>query len=162
MVDFKKALQAGLKAHENAEAARVEIGAVVKDLSSQVQDATGGDVGVELAQSTRQKVRYLTNALAVLSGNDKEVTNVAYTALFARRLHAPEARLELAEIEIDPAGYPVWVAAPNVGDHSYDRASLERTLAQLLEHPDTGGKIQRLLAMKPSSAPPRSADEGEP
>jgi hypothetical protein len=149
MVDFKKALQDGLIANANAEAARAEVDAVVADVSSQLSDATDGAVGVELAPNTRQKVRYFTNALAVLSGNEKEVTTVEYTALFAIRLLAPSGRIELAEIEIAPTGYPVFVSCPNVREHAYDRASLERAIAALLVHPDTGGKIQRLLSMKP-------------
>jgi hypothetical protein len=149
MADFKKALQNGLTADANAEAARAEIRSVIADLSSQISDATQGAVGVELAQSTRQKVRYFSNVLATISGNDREVTTVEYTALFAKRLLEPGARSELAEIEIDPAGYPVVVAAPNVRDNAYDRTSLERIISTLLEHPDTGSKIRRLLSMKP-------------
>jgi hypothetical protein len=150
MVDFKKALHDGLTANANAEAARSEIHSVVADLSSQLGDATNGAVGVELAPNTRQKVRYITNALAALSGNDKEVTTIEYTALVAKRLLDPNARLELAEVEIAPTGYPVFVSSPNVREHAYDRSSLERAIAALLEHPDTGAKIQRLLSMKPS------------
>jgi hypothetical protein len=152
MPDFKKALQTGLTANAKAIAERIEIRSVVAEVSLQLGEATGGAIHIGLGESTRQKVRYITNALAILAtGERKEVTTEEYTSIFAERTIDPKLRTELAEVEIQPEGYPVYVNAPNVRNSAYDRASLETALATLLEHPDTGAKLQRLIDVKPTS-----------
>jgi hypothetical protein len=152
MVDFKDALKTGLEANANAEANRAEIHDTVAALSRQVSEATDGKVGIALRATSREMVRRLSGVAAMLAfGSDKEISTVKYTALEAARLVEPNGRSELAEIEIASTGYPVTVAAPEVNEMAYDREALERAFVVLLKHPNTGGKIQRLLDTKPST-----------
>lgn len=149
MADFKKALETGLAANKDANAKRREIGGVVEELSTTLRAATSDVVQVVLRQAVREKVRVLRGIVANLTGENREVTEVRYTALVAERIVEPKQSAELAEVELEPTGYPVYVRSSGVNGHAYDRESLERVLSEVLEHPDTGGRIQRLLDLQP-------------
>jgi hypothetical protein len=155
MVDFKKALQTGLAANADAEAKRAEIRSIVGSVSDQLAEATSGALCLMLRETHRNKVRQLTNVFAVITGETKEVTRVEYTALSARRVIEPRGLVDLAEVEMEPTGYPVSITSPGTHAYAHDRESFERALEELLAHPDTGGRIQGLLDMKPKSEDPK-------
>jgi hypothetical protein len=159
MADFRKSLEAGLAANADATAKRAEINSVVREVSNALADATDGVVGLELRAATREKVRHLTNMIARMTGEDKEISYIQYTALCAHRLVDPKTAVEIAEFELEPTAYPVLITSSGVNAYAHDRESLERIVAGILEHPDTGGKIQRLIdtPSKPKPVPSSGA-----
>ena len=145
MVDFKKAIAAGLQAHEIAEVARREVAEVVADLASQMSDSTDQVLTIEFSQGTRQSLKQFAGAIVGMLGPEPSV--VTYANLVLTRNDEPKASLEICEVDIHPSGYPVLVAGPGKRENCYDRASFEAALFELLKHPDTGRKISQLMSV---------------
>jgi hypothetical protein len=148
MADFEKALQTGLAANADAAARKREIHEVVRTVSEQVRHATGGAIGVEIRETVREKIRYLTKALSTMTGVTKDVENVTYTVLSARREGEPGGIHDLCEFRLAATGYPVAIESDDVSDMALDREGLEHAIETVFTHPNTGKKIQALLDME--------------
>ncbi len=150
MADFKTALTNGLRANADAVAKKNEIHAVVRDVSDQISEATGGVIAFQIVPRVRNVVRHFTNRLALAMGlEEQQKEEVPYLQLTAVRRQPPASTAALGEIEIDDAGYPVYIRSGKaVSETAWDRESLERALTSLIQHPNTGNQIQELLDMK--------------
>jgi hypothetical protein len=150
MADFKAALTKGLDANADAAAKKAEIHSVVKDVSDQIAEATGGISELEIRERVKDVVRHISSRIAIAMGlEEKQAEQVPFLQLTAVRRQPPPSAAKLGEIEIDDAGYPVTVTSGKaISEVAWDRESLEKAFAALLEHPNTGGEIQALLNLK--------------
>lgn len=161
MADYLKAFQTGLEAFNDAERARREIADVFEDFANAIREASNGRVAVEqrkarefiatrAIEATMQRAQgaLLPDAL----GSEPEESFV----LVATGRRGPEPA-RLTEYSLGERGYPVKLRYGRINARCYDRESLEQELQKLLEHPDTGGKLRRLMTddvSQPDTTPP--------
>jgi hypothetical protein len=162
MADYLKSFQAGLEAHNDAERARKEIADVFREFAKAVHDASDGHVAVELPKAREiMATRAIESAMHRVQdalvpdplGSKPEESFV----LVAKGRTGQEQAL-LSEYTLGERGYPVTLRYGRTNVRCYDREGLEQELQKLLEHPDTGGKLRRLMtedgASQSGTAPP--------
>ena len=134
MADFREAFLQGLAAYEEAEQARKEIFGLLDEFAEQVHQASNGRVRIE---RTSVKAR---EKLPLAS----DYHNREYEAIVALGSSGDE-REELCEYSLAERGYPVTLRYAKEDVRCHDGQALERGLQKLLAHPQTGGKLRRLL-----------------
>jgi NurA-like 5'-3' nuclease len=148
MADFQKAFRQGLEAYEDAERARKEIFGLFDEFAEQVEQASTGRVRIKRDKGTEDTVDAPSSYGMVEFGKPMvpvaRVRTREYEAIVA--LGSPgEAREELCEYELGERGYPVTLRYAREDVRCHDGEALERGLQKLLAHPETGGKLQRLM-----------------
>ncbi|MEZ2222182.1 hypothetical protein [Rhizobium sp. RCC_161_2] len=69
MVDFKAQLAKGFTAHQKASAAKEEVNSILQNLTAQVEDYTGGRVGITLKREIASfTAEMLSNVASLTSG----------------------------------------------------------------------------------------------
>ena len=135
MVDFAKAIEAGMQAHEEAMLARKEIRGVFQDLIDQTSAATHGSV--------RTFVRPPPD-----SSEPRRVGTPpppeSYESVVVQR-DSTEQRHVLFEFRLSEKGYPVRLRYPRNEVGCYSREDLEAALQNLLASPHAGAIFRRLL-----------------
>ena len=134
MADFRDAFRQGLAAYDDAERARKEILGLFDEFAEQIEQASTGRVRIERGKQKKMSGNLLLDPFRVRE----------YNALFARRPSGDE-REELCEYSLSERGYPVNLRYAKEDVSCDDGEALERGLRQLLAHPQTGGKLQRLM-----------------
>lgn len=144
---FKDAFGKGIEAHESAERATLEIVQVLAAFGSDVKEVSGG--AIEVYRSKKDVVGGLLRTIELGPKNKlppiEPYDMLIAVAVLPEGLVVDDSRFKLAEYTLSAAGYPVSVSYSDVTVQCHDRASLEAALAQMLEHPDTGGKLLRLM-----------------
>lgn len=133
MTDFREAFEAGLSAYDDAERARNEIFEVFDELAEQISEASHGRIRITREDKIDQR--------GPLEGWSRR----PYSALTAATPEGGQT-YKLCEYRLSEKGYPVTLDYNKTHDACHDRESLEVGLQTLLKHPETGGKIKRLLA----------------
>lgn len=139
MADFREAFLQGLAAYDDAERARKEIFGLLDEFAEQVEQASAGRVRIERSKGSETS----GHILGALSPAGPLRTR-EYDALFARR-PSGEQREKLCEYSLSDRGYPVTLRYAKEDVSCHDGQGLERGLRHLLAHPETGGKLQRLM-----------------
>ena len=165
MADFKSSFEKGIAAHAAGEQAKAEIWSVLDDVSHQIREATSDRITV-----TREVLTRRADNSAILGPFQPLVNYSALVARLADKQKSSETKEELCEFQISPYGYPVTLIYGSQEIKCYDRQGLEIGLMRLLEHPDTGGQLRRLLNLQvPSTSsdtkalpPTNDSDVGVP
>lgn len=124
--DYAEAFQHGIEAAKNAERALAEVRATFDEFSEKVRAASSGRISsVQVRPSGPDKFGRTHRLLAVGP--------------------SPEKSVELAEIHINPSGFPVLIAFDRETFSCDDRESIEQALFRLLENPATGRRILALM-----------------
>ncbi len=152
MSDFEDALKQGFEAHRDATRNKKEIFSVFEAMSLAVSKQTDQKVFIEAARV--EKTSVLNPLASVLERTVEFVTNqlpepVPPDALFAVRRGAEGGRrAQLCRLKLGPFGYPIEVTMPGRFMEAADRESLQRLLVELLQHPDTAGKIADVARLR--------------
>jgi hypothetical protein len=142
MADFRDAFRQGLAAYDDAERARKEIFGLLDEFAEQIEQASTGRVRIERGNG-KENMFDTPHVFGVpLPGGT--VRTRKYDALFARR-PSGDQREELCEYSLSERGYPVTLRYATEDVSCHDGQALEHGLQKLLAHPQTGGKLQRLM-----------------
>jgi hypothetical protein len=153
MADFKNSFQKGLAAYDAGEQAKAEIRSVLDEAGSQLSDAMDGRIVVLREVLERSPIESLLSSAA------------RYTALVARPKDVPKSDDNMSmlfEFQISSYGYPVKLIFRHQEITCHDREALELGLMKILEHPDTGGRIRRLLASQSASETSNKQPSNDP
>lgn len=145
MPDYRKSLEAGFKAHAVAEQATKEIFEVFDDFARQVHEASNQLVRVEREERTERTPSYSIEQLIqkpLMAFDPSAHHERHYEAIVAMAQNDSE---ELCEYALGELGYPVRLLYARKSVRCHDRAALESGLQDLLEHPETAGRLRRLM-----------------
>lgn len=144
MTDFGERLRRGLKAHEEANAAKKEIMSVISALDDAVDRETGGEIGIKLTSSYVGNAFSAARIAALATGTPAPALEMEHWIAAFSKNHKDLKPLSLARWEMDSTGYPCTIRFDRERLDAYDRTSLESALGELLEYPGTGGMIGQL------------------
>lgn len=133
MADFREAFQLGIQAHNAAERARQEIFGLLDEFAAQIHEVSNGQVRIERAKRE-----------VLVPGENFTRKPRSYDAIAAIDSSGKKEE-ELCEYSLEERGYPVTLRYANDYVRCHDREALEQALLKLLAHPETGGKLQRLM-----------------
>jgi hypothetical protein len=144
MADFRKAFRSGLDAYNDAERARKEIFGLFDEFAAQIHEESHGRVRIERTPRSQAVPIYGSSRSPTLSARPGEgMRTRGYDAIVAT---GPSGQLEeLCEYALGERGYPVNLRYAREDVRCHDREALEIGLQKLLAHPETGGKLQRLM-----------------
>jgi hypothetical protein len=149
MSRFKDSFEIGIKAHENAERATLEVRDVLNAFASEVSEASGDAISINRTDKdlvgafSRKLISYLTPLDKLPSAEPFNM--ITAEAVLPKGLHVSDSSFKLADYSLSPEGYPVAISYSDVAVRCHDRPSLEAALEEMLQHPDTGGKLRRLI-----------------
>jgi len=142
MSDFKSAFNEGLDAAQKAEASRLEIDSVFKDLNQQLTEVSEGKLTIKRSQLDRPR-----NWIVQMSTPFERAEK--YWAIIAHNPTIEGSSFQkLCEWESGRAGYPCKLTWG--GDEHYcdDKQSLEDTLSNLLRDPIIAERLLSLIDLK--------------
>ncbi|MDZ3826341.1 hypothetical protein [Pseudomonas monsensis] len=156
MFDFTNSIKAGIAAAEVAKENVREISEVFAELAKQVEKFSGGSLTVKLektpdvwgARHGLLGIGSIGAAVASASlGLDKAMGNsVKYvTNLMLVNTQPPNQKAPLATVDTSKLGYPVKFTYADQVSNASDKVSLEMILAGILEHPDSGKILTRMM-----------------
>ena len=153
MVDFKAHLAKGYSAYEKATAARTEVKAVLRELTSQVEEFTNGKVGIKLKDEVALfSNNIVENLVNVASGNPVSMpTNIQINLVAYDKSQESSTARKLASWTQEKDGYPCVLRFANAKHEAYDRTSLEKVLSELLAWSETGRIISSIAAKSPKA-----------
>lgn len=148
MADYRSAFHAGLEAYSDVERARREIDEVFQELARGVQDVSDGHVAIHRREknSVIGVMRALQKTIAPWITQFEESLVLVATGRNEQDFEV------LCAYWLGERGYPVNIIYGRRNVACHDRESLEKGLQDLLEHPDTGGKLGRLMSGDRTSA----------
>ncbi len=141
MVDFAKAIEAGMQAHEDAMLARKEIFGVLQDLFDQTTAATHGNVRAFVRSPHDSSEPRRVGAPPPPEFFESVIVQRAET----------EQRHVLFEFRLGEKGYPVRLRYPRNEVGCYSREDLETAIQNLLASPHAGAIFRRLIDDSPES-----------
>ncbi len=146
MSNFKSAFNEGLDAAQKAEASRLEIDNVFKDLNQQLTEISEGKLTVERRQLERSQPWMIKLASPFEH-------SALYWAIVAHNPTIEGSLKRLCEWESGRAGYPCKLDWD--GDEYYceDKQALEDTLSNLLRDPSIAEKLLSLIDLKDEKKP---------
>lgn len=160
MVDFRDKMRKGLKAHQDATAAKAEINGIINDLSEAVSEETLGKVGIKFRAFAPQLTMNAKSLVELAMGGPPRETGPSQQWLIAyakNQQRVPDEKL--AQFEIAVTGYPCTLRFGGERIDAYDREGLENGLGTLLEYPETGRSISTLRReVDRANAPPPKED----
>jgi hypothetical protein len=145
MPNFVKALEEGFEAARKADAARNEIDEVFRDLNTQVLKVTNNQVSIErkeLPESSFDRIRRLADP-------DKP-TNKLWAIVAFNPTVGKTKEFQLADWEMDRAGYPCKVTWNRREHVCEDKEALINCLSELLKDPVIGQNIYTLTKLEPT------------
>lgn len=142
MADYRSAIQAGLDAYNDAERARREITEVFEEFAKGVQDASKGHIGIQRSKRTTP----FATAQAIKRTFGPSVSLVEEPLVLVAAGRDKQDSEILCEYSLGERGYPVKLIYGRRNVSCHDRESLEQELQELLAHPETGGKLGRLMS----------------
>ena len=134
-MDFKESLNKGLKAYENVVKEKEEIINVFRDLNEQIKE-----LGIKIEIRPKKELIKKSSGLLVYSLRPQEY--IFYSSIDVIKNEKYE---ELSKWEQKGEGYPCIIKTKNTEYSCYDKESLEKSLIYLLETPETGKTIKKLL-----------------
>lgn len=167
-MSFEDAFRNGIAAFEDAERAIREIVEVFSGFAGDVSRASGGKVEVmrggkkEVISGFLQVINF--GAPAAPPALEPHTCLIA-CAILPQGAPSNDSKYLLAEYALSPAGYPVTLAYSDESIQCLDRQSLGRALERMLKHPDTGGKLLRLMRLVDrhrQQQTPNSSSPGDP
>ncbi|WP_428267068.1 hypothetical protein [Haliangium sp.] len=156
MSNFQEAFEIGQQAFDDRKQARQEIYSVFEDMGRQLEQASQGKLHLRRARAAdvsgldqaAEGMRRL--AINLLGGPQRwiaEDPSFSHELLVA--YSGPDDQPRGAEVlclyELHEAGYPVKLSYSKERVYCHDRASLEAGLQDLLKHPDSAGKLRRVM-----------------
>lgn len=157
MTDYTKAFREGLAAAIVAERARKEINSVFLELNSQLSEATEGKIAIDRKEYEVREAG-LFSLWSFSSPKQKET----YWAIAAYNPSASSQNTkQLAKWEQDHAGYPCKIISGKKETICEDKEALESSLADLLQDPLTGEKLQILIQLEVCSLDQEKEPQGK-
>ena len=144
MADYIKAFKHGLGAAEAADRARNEIRAVFVELDEQLKKETGNKISIDRKEFNMPQT--LPEALTLVGLGKKRETYWAIIALNPSFAESP-AKI-LATWSMDRAGYPCKIVWGGEDHTCEDKEALENSLAELLQDPLVGEKLQAQMQLE--------------
>jgi hypothetical protein len=147
MADYRNSFRAGLDAYNDAERARQEVSEVFEEFARDVRDGSGGHIGIQRGRARLVLGRHvlITPMVAMQRGFDPSARQDEESLVLAATGHNGQDVEILCEYSLGERGYPVKLIYGRRNVTCHDRESLEKGLQDLLEHPETGGKLRRLM-----------------
>ncbi|WP_334063380.1 hypothetical protein [Alteromonas genovensis] len=139
MADFLTAYKRGLDAANKAERNRTEIKAVIKELNSQLKDATNDMVGIDIVLKDLP-----LRGLADIAASSFRPLKYQALCVYNPRKHQSD-KVEIAKWEESENGYPCTITINNQRLKCTDKETLEMALEELLADPRTGEAFQTIL-----------------
>jgi hypothetical protein len=144
MADYLTSFRAGLDAYNDAVRARKEIAEVFEEFARAVHDASSGHVVVEQQRAGRTTVQVMRDAQKTVDPYPLEPQPEEIFVLTATG-HDEQQPAYLCHYSLGERGYPVKLVYGREIVRCHDREGLEKGLQDLLEYPETGGKLRRLM-----------------
>jgi hypothetical protein len=141
MTDFKAAFEDGIKAAQQAEAAKKEIDSVFTELNKQLSEATRGKLLIER--------RYMPDEIVGFFISLAEFRRPTHLAITARNPSIKQSEpKELSKWESGRAGYPCKVSWGGNEAYCENKEGLERVLSDLLRDPVVAGILYSLINLE--------------
>lgn len=137
MADFKSFLAIGLQAAQDAERRREEIRQVIADLDVQVKEATSGLISIAVEPWDPTGLNVMMKVLEPKKFHSD--TSIVATAV------KKKTKEELAKWEQSKNGYPCQISFGTDVFSCEDKGGLENCLGLLLQDPNIGEKIHKLM-----------------
>lgn len=136
MTDFKSAFEDGLKAAEKAQIARSEIDAVFDELNRQLSEVSKGHIQIQRVQLPKKTMGIVIPTFFYAD---------MYWAIVANNPAVANSEVELATWGQSATGYPCKMEWADHEAYYEDKQALESGLANLLQDPVVGGKLNTLM-----------------
>ena len=146
MADFADAFKRGLDNADKALKSKESIDALVKQLSVDVAMASDGKIESIVIEPRQKFVPDPLSWMARISSIEPTGKNVPYNVLVARKKAGQGASQILCEIKIASTGFPVVLTYSERSVVCSDEKGFASGIKEMLEHPDTGKILQKLLA----------------
>ncbi len=152
MFDFTNSIKNGIAAAETAQENIKEIKAVFLELASQVENYSSGTLTAKLETAPDvwgQRNGFTAGILgaaimgAGLGTNASGIKDKTSLVLL-KKGNSPE-KVSLATVDISKLGYPVKFTYADQVSNASDKESLVMLLSTILEHPDSGKAISRMM-----------------
>lgn len=137
MSEFLEAFDTGIEAAHHAEKNKAEIAAMFKTLDADVSTKTDGKINIIRGERNQEKRPNTTRFILAPE-------YMLVYAIIAKNSETTKERI-IAEYKEDDKGYPIKIIWGNQEVRCWDKASLTKTLKQVLAAPTTGKAFLSLL-----------------
>lgn len=151
MFDFTNSIKNGIAAAETAAENIKEINSVFLELATQIETFSTGTLTARLETApdfwgTGHVLSAGLLGAAMATAGLKGANNIKEkTSLVLVNNKSPSTKAALATVDISKLGYPVKFTYADQVSHASDKESLMMLLSSILEHPDSGKAISRMM-----------------
>jgi hypothetical protein len=136
MTDFRRAIEAGLRSAEAADAATNEIATILRDLSSDVEAASKGEVALRTESNPWEGLVKFAKPDA--DGLPRSIALQSRTE--------PQRQFQVATFSVAPEGYPVVVNAFGNTYSAGDAEGLRHIFEAIFERSEVGRHMLSLMS----------------
>lgn len=145
MMDFNKAMKAGMLAAKKARQNKNEINIVIASLNKEVRSLSNDTIELKITNEKKlsPKINQLAVGLSALTGVSPYVE---FQAISINKIDRPSEKEILAEFRVNPSdGYPCVISYNNKDISCRDMKTLMEALNNLMADAQTGEKLLGLL-----------------